>query len=119
MNQTGSNSYLGSTSKISLDTESEGMNELATVHCGNTYNSHISHNSRGFSYFLSSKVEPVYTGVTAHRQKGTGTREACCTMITVLFYRNSSDDQEPQQVEKWRESLKMNKKCSPGEGWFW
>ena len=54
----------------------EGRNELATVHCGNTHNLHISHNSRGFCIPQPGKVEPVYTGVTAHEQKGADTWEA-------------------------------------------
>ena len=40
---------------------------------------HIYHIIVGdFLISYPSKVEPVYTGVTALEQKGTGSREACC-----------------------------------------
>jgi len=40
---------------------------------------HIYHIIVGdFLISYPSKVEPVYTGVMAHEQKGTGSREACC-----------------------------------------
>lgn len=54
----------------------EGRKELATVHCGNTHNLHISPNSGGFCIPEPGKVEPVYTGVTAHEQKGADSGEA-------------------------------------------
>lgn len=54
----------------------EGRKELATVLCGNTHNLHISPNSGGFCIPEPGKVEPVYTGVTAHEQKGADSGEA-------------------------------------------
>lgn len=40
------------------------------AHYRNKQNSRFSHNSRGLCISHPGKVEPVYTGVTAHEQKG-------------------------------------------------
>ena len=50
--------------------------QLCTVEIHTVHIYHIIVGDFLISY--PSKVEPVYTGVMAHEQKGTGSREACC-----------------------------------------
>lgn len=74
------------------------MNELATVHCRNTYSSHISPKMRGFYIPCPGKAESVYLGIMAHEQKGADsweTRSRDCSHVykdPVGIIRNSQNN---------------------------